>query len=1815
MRPSHAIGSSERELSSQSQFNTDFLSASMVLDGSSPSSISAQQQAQAQAQLQQLLRVQAARLRLSGLHLNPPAAIPPPAAAQPGSSSDPAAALLAALLQQSQPQPSLVPSPPPQPAVPAAVSAPPVATAAAAAAAGIVDPSLQAQAAQLIAQAARRRRPADPYQPQSSYGGSAPPGIAFSGSSGSGSANVSGYGSMEALQRARGYAPGQQPYQQAPALPPSRYNFGAPPVSSNADGGSNYPYGGGSSYDGQHAVSDVYGRHQPWVGSGGSGAPSTVPSANSSFAYHLQPQPLPQSQQVLRSPPRPDYYRHHQQQPSDQHQHQYDDVSSASAYGPYGPAPSQQQQQSSSPQHHQGPYGPYGPYGEPQPSAAVPAMRSPVGTPDRPEANLRSPQQQQQQQYQQASPPLPAHRARGWQGQEQQGDTEHTEAAATGADARAPAAPASPPIPTLRGGAGGASKAADWMSEEYPRSSSFSAASGEEDVTDVAPAARHPPNLADERPIRPVKAAVSASADDTVMSSSGELPSQTANHPIAAAPVAAKPASTGPSLTDRYAPFLPVAPRFVAWIRGWRTRRLLLSPAKGGSKRVAAHRNAIADTRKLISELTSEPPSDANSALLTSLKGQLAGELAELSRLLDGGRDKARSEHTAMLRAAAKARKVGSAAASGADDVSGGGGGEDARAALSNMTAEEKAAARRAKLKGGALGKAVMDKYSAHAHASGNSSSTAAGSGEGASDAAPTAAKTVPEKPWLKVRKASTASAASEGKAGDEDDVIVAAPKAKSKPVSSSAVDKPAATSSTASDSNDDDDASFGLHPALPSSGRWRVVVEVHSASGLAPAVIVPGLLAPGPGMAGARAPAGADPDALEHTNPEARDTYATACLAKLTSVPPLASALPPPTVKYTPDVVNGPAKVIGKKETSTTFPASLAPQWRKRCVFIVPSKLVHTASSSSDDHGSDVTASASFPGVIVRVDVTDADRFAKDTAMGQGSLPLDHLRQTADVSASAYRGWVALVPATQGDRARGKVLLRARLVAPDPELAAAEAAAAAEQQQAEAAQSKPDSGAGGVAEGSAGSGRPPRVPFSRTSRGSSAGTTAASASTASASAADDTDAPAADAAAPASSASSGSGGGAFLKRRSTAVRPAGKLDWSHVQAKTVSRSNSAGGAAMLAAVTSGSAKQQPQPLGSRGGRASFPAAGGPSSPRAGGSLGPKSKSFSAGAGAAGGGSGSGGRISDVERQAMEQEIYLAAAAAAAEAVAEAQARALAASQVSGYGDESGGYGQGEETGQFDGSASIVQLDPQAIFQSILARQQQQQQRQYNNYDQQEQQQQSYEDSHGAEPVAPSTRARAASRSSRGTSGSAAGGAGANLAEVPPSGYGQRPRSVSPRPSSAAAAGTRKGLASSSASMKQQHRDDVDFASGGGYRRVTSAGTLIVGGNGAPTQQQQQQQQSMANSKAPKPPRSSLPARSGGSKAGQKAGQQQQGPIMTAAEARAQWAKGLRGAGPARPPSAPSAGGGSHDESFEVDAAGAVMYHRQVPGLGPGKRSAAAGGGQGSGAEGTTVALLQQDPELWRQIEAAAAAAAGAGDGDGGADSQGWYDNAGDDAVAARGRPSISTSEGAGPAGFRGRRSLGPFSRTGQRQHSRAAPSSDDSGAPGTGASSFVGPDEYFAQVLQQQQQQQRHSQEEEDGGGAGYASLAASNVAIGRPPVLSRTSTASSLGVGSASGQPTPRIRPQLQKRHGLAGGARSFVVAASQVQAPQQQPSDGFIGGDDSGGGTALQLRDLQAPSSSSDDHRAGREYVISFPTGHGGADGGDEEPPPAD
>lgn len=610
--------------------------------------------------------------------------------------------------------------------------------------------------------------------------------------------------------------------------------------------------------------------------------------------------------------------------------------------------------------------------------------------------------------------------------------------------------------------------------------------------------------------------------------------------------------------SSQYAPFCDtrVAAALGACIPGWRVRALFRL------KKVRDMRNRILDTKRLLSEVKTSGGNGGgdDDAFTRSLTTQLEGEVREMVTLFTGsngdgpgssvgadvsagGADSSISiiELTSYLRTQLKLKKgkpikgplIPVDASNRIDDA-------EAEAAARGAS---RAAARKSRLKGGAVGKAVMARYSLapkpKADGDDDDASTNDGDssidGGGSSIAGEGSVSHPPEKPWLKAKKAGAAASKAASLAGADEDVVVVAP-----PKRRSAFPPGGPGAGLASkdkdanglvSSRDEDDASFGS--SLPASGKWRVLVEVNGAKNLAPALYHPGTLAAGPGLVGGKLPP-SDPSALA-PDPGARDTYAVAYLAKA----PAAAAKSKTAAAAASAAAPSRPKVIGKKMQTEVAPKSLEPTWRKRFLFSLPVRaglsddqvqaLVQAGTAAMTQADGSPTSPAavdadavaslassppSFTGWEVRLEVVDNDRYVKDTFMGEAWIGLGDMRVQAGKAAS-----LPLQAKEAGDRVKGTMQVRYRLVPPAPELRVQVL------QQEAVAMAAGSSGA--ALEGDAGA-----------ALGAADGAVA--------------------------------GAGGFLKRKSANLKPR-KVDWSNVQSKTNSRLDTGG------AVAAGSSQDRQQ--------------------------------------------------------------------------------------------------------------------------------------------------------------------------------------------------------------------------------------------------------------------------------------------------------------------------------------------------------------------------------------------------------------------------------------------------------------------------------------------------------------------------------------------------------------------------------------------------------------------------------------------------------------
>lgn len=494
---------------------------------------------------------------------------------------------------------------------------------------------------------------------------------------------------------------------------------------------------------------------------------------------------------------------------------------------------------------------------------------------------------------------------------------------------------------------------------------------------------------------------------------------------------------------DDGSPFTAVSTKLSAMLIGWRVRAAMRL------KKVLILRQRIRDSRRLLDELTSSASKGladdqaANENFIRSIKTQLETEVTELKKLFspeDGGL-RAIDEISSFIRAQLRLLKgkkptgplIPFAGSEGA--VADG----DAEAAARGA---KRAAERKQRLVGGALGKSVMAKYSV-IPGKGNSSENDGGAGGGDDGGGgggglmSPAAKPV-EKPWLKPRTAKNAEKSSEEEDGaasiEEDVTVVEAPKRVRNSLMSPQKENILSSSSVGGGGGgggdkvlkDEDDESFGLNSGL--SGKWRVVVEVVSAKALAPAFYAPGTLAAGPGL---KASAPLD-DAALAPDPEAREAFVVAYLAR-----------------HIDAASSGKVKVSGKKLETGVASKTLNPVWKKRFVFSLPLRSglrdLHEGGVLPTDHDellriaeSDLSPLSNWE---VRLEVLDSDRYVRDTFMGGVIIPLSDLQslisreQDEHHHLSTLSKWVPLQAFSPGDRVRGQLQLRMRLLAPDSDL------------------------------------------------------------------------------------------------------------------------------------------------------------------------------------------------------------------------------------------------------------------------------------------------------------------------------------------------------------------------------------------------------------------------------------------------------------------------------------------------------------------------------------------------------------------------------------------------------------------------------------------------------------------------------------------------------------------------------------------------------------------------------------------------------------
>jgi hypothetical protein len=442
-----------------------------------------------------------------------------------------------------------------------------------------------------------------------------------------------------------------------------------------------------------------------------------------------------------------------------------------------------------------------------------------------------------------------------------------------------------------------------------------------------------------------------------------------------------------PTLLGRFAPLARVAPLLVACILGWRVRAVCRL------KRVRTLCAAVQDTQRLLGELLASggEGGEGGGAFLTSIRAQLESSVGELSSVLtaDGGL-KGAIEASLFLRAAVRAKAEAKQPISG-PLLSWGAGEKDGKEGPEAAAAAKgaaRAAARKGTLKGGALGKAIMATYS----------KPAGGEGPAAAPVAAAPAAAAAEKPWLKARKAG--------------------PREREAPADVFVLDKGGKLAAGGAEEGYNGGICAGLKP----SGKWRVVLQAVCAKALAPGVFAPGTLGQGPGLKEA-----VDPAAPPAASPDAREAVATCFLAK---------------------TGEGGLRVVGKKQASPPFPKSLSPAWERTFVFNLPTRLglpEDAGEVAGRSGGLEALAvmPLTLPGWEVRVEVTDSDRFARDTAMGCVGVAL------ATLGGTETEAWLPLQATAAGDRVRGSICLRYLLLPPDAglrvELLAAEFGAGGE--------------------------------------------------------------------------------------------------------------------------------------------------------------------------------------------------------------------------------------------------------------------------------------------------------------------------------------------------------------------------------------------------------------------------------------------------------------------------------------------------------------------------------------------------------------------------------------------------------------------------------------------------------------------------------------------------------------------------------------------------------------------------------------------------
>lgn len=342
------------------------------------------------------------------------------------------------------------------------------------------------------------------------------------------------------------------------------------------------------------------------------------------------------------------------------------------------------------------------------------------------------------------------------------------------------------------------------------------------------------------------------------------------------------------------------------------------------------------------------------------------------------------------------------------------------------------------------------------------------------------------------------------------------------------------------------------LGSELPPAPRWRVVVQIVKAEGLAAGALAPGVRAAGPGMVKDELSAAAAASASK--DPSARDAFITAYLAVTTWKPRQAGDDAAELLElYGGSDSAAIARVLGKKRDTAVVPGTRSPSFGEQFVFAVPSGLADRAEDAvraqrgmpplADAVGTDASASRGlfsdfdWAGAAVRLEVLDSDRFVRDTFMGWAALPLrdamfgkpqssgadDDDADVIDPPGFAKQGkmWLPLRGREgRADRVAGQVLVKYRMLPPDVQKLETAREAQRAQQAARAAEVQPE-----AAEPA------PSQPASRATSASRAKSAARGQ-------------PSFGAAAPKST-----------QRRPYKPPQFAKLDWSHVKPKTQSNS------------------------------------------------------------------------------------------------------------------------------------------------------------------------------------------------------------------------------------------------------------------------------------------------------------------------------------------------------------------------------------------------------------------------------------------------------------------------------------------------------------------------------------------------------------------------------------------------------------------------------------------------------------------------------------